>query len=393
MGVYEELGVKTIINASGYMTRLSGSCMNPEVVEAMAEASRSFVKMEDLQEAAGRVIAEITGAEAGYVAPGAAACLTLASAACICGMDPSKMNRLPDAEGMKNQIIIHRAHRSDYDHAFRASGARLVEVGFPYSFGTFPYELEAAINDRTAAVAYHAGGLPEALSLPEVVEIAHGHGVPVIVDAAAELPPASNLQRFVAEGADLVAFSGGKAIRGPQASGFLCGQADLIRSVAMQHQDMSVNPQTWPYRSWMEGGLISGPPHHGIGRGLKVGKEEIVGLVAALRRYVKRDHDADRADWRRKVDHVVGSLADLPGIEARVRVASPNKPVPLAWIAVDQDALKKTVFDVILAMQADDPPICLDEDNAHIGVVAVNPMNLRDGEEQIVADRLRAALS
>ena len=393
MGIYEELDVRTVINAAGHMTRLSGSCMDSEVLDAMAEASQSYVKMEDLQEAAGRVISEITGAEASYVAPGAAACLTLAAAACICGMDPNKMNRLPDTEGMKNEIIVHRAHRCDYDQALRAPGARLVEVGFPYfGFGTFPYELESAINDRTAAIAYHAGGLKEVLSLPEVVDIAHSRDIPVIVDAAAELPPASNLQRFISEGADLVAISGGKAIRGPQASGFLCGRKDLIRSAAMQHQDMTLNIETWSYRDWIEDGLIAGPPHHGIGRGMKVGKEEIVGLIVALRRYVSRDHDAEMAEWQRQVAFVAETLADQPGVEVRVEEASDAHPVPSTWIVPDKDNMGKDVYEVILALQAHDPPVCVNEDYAYQGALVISPMALRDGEERIVAERLKAAL-
>jgi L-seryl-tRNA(Ser) seleniumtransferase len=266
-------------------------------------------------------------------------------------------------------------------------------VGFPYfGFGTFPYELEAAITEKTAAIAYHAGGMKEVLSLPEVVDIAHAHDVPVIVDAAAELPPAGNLQRFISEGADLVAFSGGKAIRGPQASGFLCGRKDLIRSAAMQHQDMTLNIETWSYRNWMEDGTIAGPPHHGIGRGLKVGKEEIVGLIVALRRYVDRDHDSEMAEWQRQVTFVADALSGLKGVEVKLHEASNANAVPSTWIIPDKDIIGKDVYEVILALQEQNPPVCVNEDYSYQGSIVISPMALRKGEEVSVAERLTTVL-
>src|SRR5215211_2621948 len=288
MGVYDELGVRTVINASGTLTRLGGSRMAPEVLAAMAEAAASFVHIDQLQARAGAVIAEITGAEAGYVTTGAAAGLALGLAACVAGLDVGKMDRLPDTTGMNNEVVVQRGHRNAYDHAIRSAGVRFVEVGYlgyPGAGGTFGWQLDEAITERTVAVACPILDTPGTLSLPEVAEIAHRKGVPVIVDAAAELPPRSNLRRFIAEGADLVTFSGGKAIGGPQASGILAGRADLIRSVALQHQDMDVHPRTWQYRSLIAGGLLPGPPHHGIGRPMKVGKEAIVGLMVALRQF------------------------------------------------------------------------------------------------------------
>ena len=210
--VYRALGVRTVINASGTLTRLGGSRMAPEVLEAMCEASRSYVRIEDLQEAAGRVIAEVTGAESGYVTSGAAAGLLLGTAACVAGMDLQKMERLPDtsAPGTKNEVVVHRVHRNSYDHAVRTVGVKMIEIGHfghPTPGPTRPYELEQAINDRTAAVFWETMGDPEelgVLTLAETADIAHARGVPVLVDAAAALPPASNLQKFVSEGADLV---------------------------------------------------------------------------------------------------------------------------------------------------------------------------------------------
>ena len=240
--VYEKLGVQTIINASGPATRLSGSIMPPEVAEAMKEASQYCVDIAQLQAGASQYIALVTGAEAGYVTSGAAAGLLLGTAACVTGLDPTKMNRLPDTRGMKNRVIMARSHRNFYDHAVRSTGVELVEVGIADRFSgagvrdTEPWEIGAAIDAQTAAVCYvaYTHSLPP---LREVVEVAHRAGVPVIVDAAGQLPPAANLKRFIAEGADLVAFSGGKAIRGPQSSGILCGRRELIEAAALQHLD------------------------------------------------------------------------------------------------------------------------------------------------------------
>src|SRR3989440_3920660 len=267
-GVYEELGVRPLINAAGTQTRYGGGPRPQEVVQAMAEAASACVRMEDLQEAAGRVIAGVTGAEAGYVTSGAAAGLTLSAAACLAGLDVARMDRLPDTTGMANEIIVQRAHRNAYDHAVRAAGARFVEVGYlgyPGAGGTHPWQIEAAITERTAALYWATIDARGVVPLDEMCRIAHHHGLPVIVDAAAALPPAENLRRFVAAGADLVTFSGGKAIGGPQASGILCGRRDLIESVALQQQDMDVHPGTWTLRHrYLESGRLPGPPHHGI---------------------------------------------------------------------------------------------------------------------------------
>lgn len=387
MSVYESLGVMTIVNAVGPATRLGGTLMEPEVLAAMAEAAGAFVKMDELQEAAGRLIARITGAESGYVTAGAAAAMALATAACMTGTDPTKINRLPDSRGMRNQVVIQRAHRYDYDHAIRSVGATLVEVGFPDL--TFAYDLEAAITDETAAVAYYPVRSRPALSLRTVVNIAHRHGVPVIVDAALEIPPAENLRWYPEQGADLVAFSGGKAIRGPQASGFLCGRADLIRAVALHNLDMDVRPETWTYRAMIDAGELVGPPYHGIGRSMKVGKEEIVGLLVALRRYVERDHDAERAGWLAKLAFVRDALAGIDGVAVTV-VDEPatGMAVPYALVQLDERMLLITAYQLLNRLQDSDPPIYLSEEPAWRGAVAVNPMTLRDGDEALIARRV-----
>ena len=270
MHIYEQFGVRRIINARSFSTKAGGAPLPPEVVEAMRQAADSCVRMDELQEAASRVIADVTGAQAGIVTSGASAALTLAAAACIAGLDVDRMNRLPHTSGMPCEIVVHRSHRNDYDHALRTAGARFVEVGFSHC--TFPYEVRKAITANTVALFFQAGGDGQVMPLREFAEIGKQLGKPTIVDAAAELPPEENLRHYIAAGADLVAFSGGKHLRGPQSTGILCGRADLIFSAALQHQDMDVFSQSWPLREHIGQGRLAGPPHHGIGRGFKVGK-------------------------------------------------------------------------------------------------------------------------
>lgn len=388
MSIYGAFGVRPVINGVGPATRLGGTIMDDEVLEAMTQAARAYVKIDELQEAAGRIIAEITGAEAGYVTSGAAAGLALATAACMTGLDPLKVNQLPDTRGMKHQVVIHRAHRYDYDHAIRSVGATLVEIGFPDA--TFPYELEAAITSDTAAIAYFPTPNRPAVPLPTVVEIASRHSVPVIVDGALEVPPVENLRTFVAAGADLVVYSGGKSLRGPQASGFVCGRADLIRAIAFHHQDMDVHPETWTYRQLIEEGTIVGPPHHGIGRAMKVGKEEIVGFLVALQRYVREDRQAERNVWHARVALIAQDLADLRGVEAEIIGAfSKSGAVPYAVIRLDEARIGRTAYQVLELLQEGDPRIYLGEERAWDGCIVINPMTLRDEEVPVVGQRLR----
>ncbi|HET9322231.1 MAG TPA: aminotransferase class V-fold PLP-dependent enzyme, partial [Bryobacteraceae bacterium] len=329
--VYEQLGVRPLINGRSFSTKAGGCALPKEVLDAMREAGECCVRMDELQSAASEVIARATGAEAGIVTSGAAAALTLGTAACLARLDVIRMNRLPDTTGMPDEFIVHRAHRNDYDHAVRAAGAKFVDVGFGYY--TFAYEVESVINARTAGLYYQAGVNQGVIPLDEFATLAHRHSLPVLVDAAAEMPPGSNLKSLIAAGADLVAFSGGKHIQGPQSTGILCGRRDLILSAALQHQDMDVFPETWPLRSLIENGTVAGPPHHGIGRGFKVGKEEIVGLMTALEIYQTRDFAAERARWTADMECVAAGVRDLPGVSARLQYPQPNgREVPSAVI-------------------------------------------------------------
>jgi D-glucosaminate-6-phosphate ammonia-lyase len=366
LGVYEKLGVKRIVNGWGTITRVGGSLMPPEVVAAMAEAARAFVDLDELYVKAGEVVAKHTGAEAGLVTTGCAASLMLGTAAAVAGMDPAKHRRLPNTDGMKNEVIIHTSHRNGYDHSFRAAGVDLVEIG--YANRTEPWELENAIGPNTAAVAYViapwlTGGF---LPLDVTCQIAHRHGVPVIVDSSAMLPPAENLTKWIGMGADLVAFSGGKGIMGPQASGILAGKRELVESARLQ---MS--------------------PNHALGRTCKVGKEEVIGLVTALELYAKRDHMADMERWRRQAETIVQTVGDLPGVRASVD-GSPRSGAPSALIALDPDRGGPSAAEIAARLKAGDPPIYV---GATADGVRVNTHVLEPGEAELIGSRLRMVLT
>jgi len=315
--IYDALGVPTIINAAGTSTRLSGGMMHPEVTAAMAEAARACVEMPDLQEAASRAISAATGAEAGIVTSGAEAALLLGAAACLAGLDPAAMDRLPE-QAARDEFLVSRSQRNMYDRALRVAGGKLVEVGIPDRFSgagvrdASAAELAAAITPRTAGVLWVAQPWSEP-PLAEVVAAAHAAELPVLVDAAAQLPPQGNLRAFLDAGADLVCFSGGKAIGGPQASGILAGRRDLVASALLQMLDLDLPAAQFRLPPAFAGNTaLPYLPHHGIGRACKAGKEEIVGLIVALRRFVA-EGDAPRAARLRAMLEVVReALGDLP---------------------------------------------------------------------------------
>ena len=323
--IYEQLGVETIINAKGPSTRLSGGRMRPEIASAMAEAAQSCVDILALQARASEIIAGHTGAEAGLVTAGAAAALLLGTAACVTGLDPAAMARLPDARGLRDRAVVVRSQRNQYDHALRTAGVEIVEVGLPDRFtgagcrDAEPWEIDAAIDERTALVYYVAGATARP-RLEAVVKVAHARGVPVLVDAAAQLPPKANLRRFVAAGADLVAFSGGKAIGGPQASGILCGRRDLVAAAALQMLDMDYPEGAFaPPAGFIDPGRLPGLPPHGIGRPCKVGKEQIVGLLTALNLFVREDEAAELGRQQALLDELAAGLDPIAGIAVSLR--------------------------------------------------------------------------
>lgn len=397
VNVYESLGLRTSINAKGPATRLSGGVMRPEVTSAMADAARHCVDMAELQAVASSAIAEVTGAEAGYVASGAAACLLLATAACVAGLEPSRMSRLPDTSGMKDEVVVVRSQRNFYDHAVRAAGVRLVEVGLPDRYAgagvrdAEPWEIADAIGNRTAAVFYVADRYSRP-ALPQVIAVAHAAGIPVIVDAAAQLPPQANLRRFIAEGADLVAFSGGKAIGGPQATGILCGRHDLIMSAALQHLDHDIFWEQWsPPGTLIDKSRLRGVPHHGIGRPCKVGKESIVGLLTALRIFVG---EGDAPRHRRWLDLAKGLAMQIDGrigAEVILNGADDIEEVPTVDLVLGHDRTRQAL-DLVVALQNGGPCIHADPTRVDRGIVTFNPVCLGADDIADIATALRQFL-
>ncbi len=375
MDVYGELGLDTIINAAGTLTRLSGSLMLPEVTDAMAAASRSFVDMDELHLAAGRRIAELVGVEAAHVCASGAAGIALMATACMAGTDHDKIRQLPDTVGMRHKFVVQRAHRNSFDQTLRLAGGEFVEIGADAD------ELARAISDAVAAVSYTFAWfcMGEALPLETVAEIAHRSGVPVIVDAAAEVPPVENLSRFVEEGADLVAFSGGKAIRGPQSSGFVLGNKDLIEACRLNDS-----------------------PHMAIGRPMKISKEEIVGLVKAIELYVTRDHAVEMAVWERRVMHVIEVLSDLEHARAwRQLPYGVGQQIPHAALTWDEQALGVTYEELVRKLLHGQPRIAVQLVSPQsyafarfdASQVRIHPHTLRAGEEIVVAERVSKVLA
>jgi L-seryl-tRNA(Ser) seleniumtransferase len=295
-GFYASMGLRPVINAAGHASRLGGTRLAKPVIDAMVDASQCFVPIAEMQARASELIVEFMGAEAGCVASGADACLTLAAAACMTGDNRAAMDQLPDTTGLKNEIVMHRAHRMSYDHALRLSGARLVEFGYlttSSGAGAYRWQMEAAITERTAACFYVGIPMDSTLDFKTFVEISHSRGLPVIVDGAPTQVPAENFKRWIDMGADLVACAGGKFIGGPAATGFLAGRRDLVRAAALQQQDAFVHPEVYSEPFGLDEGQ-SEPPHNGIGRVLKVGREELAGLMAALQLCASRDYAAER---------------------------------------------------------------------------------------------------
>ncbi len=391
MSIYDTIGARTIINAKGASTRVSGALLAPEVTAAMQEAAQYCVDMAEIQAAASKIIAEVTGAEGGIVTSGAAAGLLLGAAACVSGLDPAKMARLPDTTGMKNEVVMVRSQRNQYDHAIRSAGVHILEAGLPDRVAgagvrdAEPWEIAAAVTERTAAIVYVANASARPM-IEEVARVANSKHVPLLVDAAAQLPPAGNLRRFLAAGADLVAFSGGKAIGGPQGSGILCGGRDLIMSAVLQQLDLDIAWEQWsPPASLIDKNRLAGLPPHGIGRQCKVGKETIVGLLVALRLFLAENEQArhDRLlGLVKRLDSATGSLGNAR-TELRTGGATPR------FILTIERGFKMTGMDVCIALQNGTPSIHVDPSQAASGIIGFSPVCLRPEDPEAIGRRLR----
>jgi D-glucosaminate-6-phosphate ammonia-lyase len=375
--VYDRLGVRKAINARGCFTLVGGTIMSPRVLRALSDAGSAFVRIEDLQEAAGSVIAAATGAEWGYVTSGAAAAVTLATAACIAGLDVDVMDRIPDTSGIPHEVLVPARHRNPYDHQVRAAGAELVAFG--YDDENPARAMAAAVGPDTVAAFYLAEAEHLGIPFDRFLAAAHGAGIPVIVDAAPSLPPVANLRRFTEEGADLVAFSGGKSIRGPQSTGFLAGRRDLLLSVALQHQDMDVVPGTWTRRDLLASGDLARVPGQGIGRSMKVGKEEIVALIEAIEEYRERDHAAEARRWEETARRLSEEIGAIEGFSTWHEPTHPNgrRPMPSTHVRVEPDS-GVTAVEVSWAFQEMDPIIIVNDEAAEEGVLVLDVENLRE---------------
>ena len=376
MGFYERLGVKTVINGVGNGTAIGGSIMRPEVVEAMAEASRSYVRLPELIEKAGQRVAELAGVEAAYITAGAAAGVTLSVAACMTGKDNAKVHRLPNTKGMKDEVIIQVMQRNYYELMIRLAGAKLVEIGLANA--TEDYHLESAINERTAAIVHFvAYSPPSDLPIEQVIEIGHKHGVPVIVDAAAEFPPFSALRRWADMGADLTIFSGGKGIRGPQSTGLILGRKDLIEACTM-----------------------NASPNHGVGRPPKVGKEEIAGVVTALELFsIEEFERAEAQSYEDRAQYMTEAISRIPNVRGYMEAAPPTSApgpggaapegTPLAYVEWDENIIGKTKEQVVEELGTGDPAVLVS--TSAKGIVIV-PHTMQPGEEQVISKRVAEVL-
>jgi D-glucosaminate-6-phosphate ammonia-lyase len=358
---FRELGVRPFINASGTYTAMTASLMPPEVMDAIEYASRHFVMLEELQMKVGERIATLVRADAAMVTSGAASALTLGTAAVLTGTDQQKMVALPDLAGMKSEVIIQKSHRFGYDHAVRNCGVRMVEV-------ETREDLERAVNDKTAMMIFYNNNNKEGrIQDEEFVQLGKKHGVPTLNDAAADVPPVDNLWKYTKMGFDLVAFSGGKGIRGPQSAGLLLGRKDLIAAAR-----------------------LNAPPNgNTIGRGMKVNKEEIVGMLAALELYLKKDHADEQRDFAKRAETIRAAVAAVPGMTAEVFVPEVANHVPhvrVSWVRADPSL---TPTAVVAALRDGEPSIAIRSEGQ---TLVVGVWMMRPGEDKIVAKRLRQVL-
>ncbi|HZT28670.1 MAG TPA: hypothetical protein VFA33_02215 [Bryobacteraceae bacterium] len=369
--VYTNLGLRPIINASGTYTHLGGSLMPPEVIDAMNDAAQHYVPIRDLTKAVGERIAQLTGNEAALVTTGAAGAIFVGTCACIGGNDPEKMKRLPFTEGMRNEVVVQKLHSTGWIRQCEAAGARMVEV-------EYKDQMERAITGHTAMIYFlvadkHFGQYRDRLdapggkvSLEECVALAKAARVPLLVDAAAELPPPENLSAYTRQGVDLVAFSGGKGLRGPQNAGLLVGRKDLVEMATL-------------YQS----------PYSGLGRDLKVAKETMIGMLAAVERYVKVDHAAEWNFWKSQVDHVKSVVDAVPGVETGYVPKEVTNHVPRLYVKWEERAFNFSREECFKALQEGEPSIVALR--TPLGVTIVTWM-MAPGEERIVAQCLKEVL-
>lgn len=358
---FKELGVRTFINAAGTYTFMTGSLMHPEVIEAYNYATNEYVFLDDLQDKVGARIAELLHCEAATITSGAASAITLGTAGVLAGMDPEKVIQIPDLKGMKSEVILQKSHVIGYAHAIRNCGVKIVEV-------ESRKELEKAINEKTAMMWFFNGNnFVGEVQDQEFVEIAQKYGIPTFNDCAADVPPVENLWKYNEMGFDMVAFSGGKGLRGPQSGGLLMGK-----------------------KKYIDAARLHAPPRgNTIGRGMKVNKEEVLGMLVTVESYLSRDHEADWALWEMQIRIIHDAVADIEGVEPEIHVPLVANHVPSLNISLDADKTGLTPDQVRQKLREGHPSIETVGGSKSIGITT---WMMQAGQERIVASRLREIL-
>ena len=367
--LYNDLGVKPVINAlGGNMTLLGGSILSPKISEAMELANRYYVQMEELLDKTGEILAEYFGAEAAYVTPGCAAALALGTAACMAGLDNEKIEQLPDVTGIKHEVIVQKRLRYKYDRCLTVPGAKLVEVGD--DSGTTAEQIEAAIGSNTVAITHFAPGVAAGVvPLEEVIRIGKKHGVPIIVDAAAQIYPLEIFPKYTGMGADLVCY-GAKYFGAPHSAGILCGRKDLVESAKRQG---FIGFEASPYRSF--------------GRPLKLDRQEIIGVVIALQEWMAMDHEVRFASYDKRVKNLQKGFEGVANVEATPQPES--GPAQNLRLTLDETALGKTAADIANALREGNPRILV---HTNANTINVSTRSIVDGDEQVIADRIKSLL-
>lgn len=359
--ILKELGIRTFVNAAGTYTAMTASLMHDEVVETIKQGAKKFAMLDEVQDKVGEKIAELCHAEAATVTAGCWSALVLGTAGVLTGMDMKKVAQLPDVTDMKSEVIVQKGHNIGYVHALTNTGAIIVEI-------ETVQELEKAINEKTAMMWFLNTYAPMGkIQHEEWVAIAKKHKIPTMIDMAADVPPVSNLWKYNDLGFDLVCVSGGKAMCGPQSAGILMGKKELIAAAR-----------------------LSAPPRGGnIGRGMKVNKEEILGMYVALEKYINQDHDAEWKMWESKIDTIVTSVNSIEGVTTEVSVPPIANHTPLLFIKWDESKVKTTNKDLMLKLRNGSPSIEVMANGTGINITV---FMLQEGEEKIVAKRVREEL-
>ena len=359
---FKELGVRTFINAAGTYTSMTGSLMPAEVTDAIRYATGEYVGLDDLQDKVGARIAELVQCEYATVTAGAASAITLGTAGVFCGLDESKVAQIPDLTGLKSQVIMQKSHEIGYAHAIKNCGTEIV-------FVETRKELEKAINDQTAMLWFlNAHNFQGKINDEEWVEVGKKYGIPTFNDCAADVPPVENLWKYTKMGFDLVCFSGGKGIRGPQSAGLLLGKKDLIKAAR----------------------LHAPPRGNTVGRGMKVNKEEVLGMLVALEMYLNKDHKAEWAMWEGQIKLIHDAAAAVTGVSPEIHVPKVANHVPSLRLKWDQSKVAITPEEMRQKLREGHPSIETVGDKEHVGITT---WMLQPGQERIVANRVGEVLS